>query len=193
MIGIIGLVLLLAASIFGFANRGTSTIGVPAGQRLHPFAAPLGNSTLIGDPNLNPICTSARHDPRALNVCLLADRGPLVLTFFVTSSPECVREVNALQAVSARFRRGGVTFAALAVNAHRAATAALIRAHHWTIPVAYDRDGAIGSVYGVAICPLTEMAYRGGVVQRRLVGDRWSSPSVLLPAVRDLIQANARR
>ena len=36
-----------------------------------------------------------------------------------------------------------------------------MRSHHWTIPVAYDRDGALGALYGVAICPLVELARRG--------------------------------
>jgi peroxiredoxin len=190
MIGIFGLALLLAVSIYQFATHGTGSIGVPAGQRLHLFAAPLANTSLSGDPNLAPPCTLAHHDPRALNICLLVKRAPLVLTFFVTGSPECERQVDALQALSSRFPRSAVSFAAVAVSASRRTTERLIRSHHWTIPVAYDRSGALGSIYGVAICPLTELANRGGVVAQRLVGDSWTLPSSLIAPVRALVQGH---
>src|SRR5206468_2976549 len=124
------------------------TEGVPAGGQLHLFAAPLAVSTLDGDANLNPPCTPARHDSRALNVCLLVKRGALVLGFFVTNSAQCEREVDAMQALSRRRSLRRVQFAAVAVNGSHAATAKAVRAHHWTIPVAYDADGAVGGVYG---------------------------------------------
>jgi peroxiredoxin len=184
MIGIVGLVLVVAVSIYQFATHGVGTTGVPPGQRLHPFAAPLASTTLVGDPNLNPPC-----DPRALNVCLLARRAPLVLSFFVAGSHDCERQVDALQALSRRFSPAVVQFAAIGVNASRAATVKLVRAHHWTIPVAYDRDGAVGQLYGMAICPMAELAYRGGIVRDRLIGDQWQTFSALYPRVRALVAA----
>jgi hypothetical protein len=193
MIGIVGLVLVIAVSIYQFATHGVGTTGVPPGQRLHYFAAPLAATTLVGDPNLNPPCTLARHDPRALNVCLLARRTPLVLSLFVAGSRDCERQVDALQALSRRFSPSAVRFAAVAVHAGRAATAKLVRAHHWTIPVAYDRDGSVGQLYGVAICPMAELAYRGGVVRDRLIGDQWQTNGALYPRVRALVAAGHRR
>jgi peroxiredoxin len=193
MIGIFGLVLVIAVSIYQFATHGVGTTGVPPGQRLHYFAAPLALSTLVGDPNLNPPCTLARHDPRALNVCLLARRAPLVLSFFVAGSHECERQVDALQALSRRFSPAAVQFAAVGVNASRAATIKLVRSHHWTIPVAYDRHGGVGQIYGVAICPMAELAYRGGIVRDRLIGDQWQTTSALYPRVRALVAASRHR
>ncbi len=193
MIGIFGLVLVLAASIYQFATHGVSTTGVPPGHRLHFFAAPLAAGNLVGDPNLDPPCTLARHDVRALNLCLLAGRAPLVLSLFVVGSPECERQVDALQALSHRFPRTAVQFAAVAVHAGRSATAKLVRSHHWTIPVAYDRDGAVGGLYGVAICPMAELAYRGGVVKDRLIGDQWQTSEALFPRVRALVDASRHR
>jgi hypothetical protein len=193
MIGIFGLVLVIAVSIYQFASHGIGTTGVPPGQRLHPFAAPLAASTLVGDPNLNPPCTLARHDPRALNVCLLARRTPLVLSLFVAGSPDCERQVDAMQALSRQFSPSVVRFAAGAVNASRAATVKLVRSHHWTIPVAYDRDGGVGQLYGLAICPMAELAYRGGIVRDRLIGDQWQTSSALYPRVRALVDAGRQR
>ncbi len=192
MIGIFGLTLVVAVSIYQFATHGVGTTGVPAGQRLHYFAAPLANTNLVGDPNPNPPCTEARHDRRALNVCLDVKRGPLVLDLFVTGSDQCLRSVDALQqlADSGRFAPGSVQFAAVAIQASRSATAALIRSHHWTIPVAYDRDGSVGGLYGVAVCPMLELAYRGGIVNARLIGDHWQTRSALAPRVRALLSSS---
>ena len=77
----------------------------------------------------------------------------------------------------------------MAVHASRSATAKLIRSHHWTIPVAYDRDGSVGGLYGVAICPMLELAYRGGIVNDRLIGDRWQTAAALAPRVQALLSS----
>jgi peroxiredoxin len=190
MIGIFGLVLVVAISAYQFATHGVGTTGVPPGQRLHLFAAPLADTNLNGDPNPAPTCVLARHDPRALNICLLARRAPLVLAFFVTGSGECERQIDALQTLSRQFPASAVQFAAVAVDASHKTTAALVRSHHWTIPVAYDEDGRVGALYGVAICPMVELAYRGGIVKDRLIGDQWQTSAELAPRVRALLAAS---
>jgi len=187
MVGAIGLVLILAVGAYQFIAHGTRSSGVAPGQRLHLFAAPLADSTLNGDPNPHPTCTEARHDPRALNVCLMAARGPVVLSFFVTGAGQCERQVSALQTLSSRFP--SVQFAAVAVNGGHAATAAVVSWHHWTIPVAYDRDGTVQQLYDVVACPMVEMATRGGIVRSRLIGDRWQTAAALAPYVRGLVAA----
>lgn len=189
MVGIIGLALVLGISVYQFASHGVGNTGVTAGHPLRYFAAPLAATTLHGDANVHPTCSAARHDPRALNVCLLARRGPLVLSFFVTGADQCVRQVSALQTLSGRFP--SVQFAAVAVNASRKATAALIRAHRWTIPVAYDPDGRVGALYGVAVCPMAELADRGGVVRDRLIGNHWQTAAALAPRVRELLSGGS--
>ena len=84
MIGLIGLVLVVALSVYLFVNhRTSSTTGVTAGHRLRWFAAPLATSDLRGAANLHPPCRLAEHDPRALNLCIDASRGPIVLSLFV--------------------------------------------------------------------------------------------------------------
>jgi peroxiredoxin len=187
MIGIFGLAVVVVISVWQFASHGAATTGVPAGQKLHPFAAPLAASTLNGAANVNPPCTEARHDPRALNVCLISRRTPLVLAFFVTGSPSCRQQVDTLQAVSRQFPGGQVQFAAVAVGASHSKAAAEVREHRWTIPVAYDSDGRVGSLYGVEICPLIELANRGGVVADRLIGNHWLARDALAERVRALV------
>lgn len=186
-IGIFGLVLLIAFSVYMFTTRGIQTAGVPAGKQLHHFVAPLATSTLNGDANVNPRCDPSHPNPRALNVC---GRTPLVLGLFATGSTDCKRQIDTLQAVSRRFSARQVQFAAVAVQAGRAATAQLVRSHHWTIPVAYDADGAVGAMYNVSICPMVQMAYRGGIVADRLIGDHWLNDAALAGRVRAMLAAN---
>jgi peroxiredoxin len=187
VIGFFGLLLVAMVSISFLLSRGQATAGVPAGRQLPLFAAPLAASTLNGAANLHPPCTLAKHDPRALNVCLLVRRAPLVLAFFVTSSSGCEREVSTLQAVSRRLPASAVSFAAVAVRATHQDARRAVRAHGWTIPVAYDVDGRVGAAYGVEVCPIVELARRGGKVAQRLIGDHWASAGTLAPRVRALL------
>jgi len=185
-IGLLGLALLIAFSVYQLTSHGLATPGIPAGKRLSFFAAPLAASNLNGDANLSPPCTGARHDPRALNLCLVVQRSALVLALFSPSSAECVQQVDALQSLSRRFPAGRVKFAAVAIHTGHTQAAALVRSHRWTIPVAYDRDGAVGGLYDVELCPLLELARPGGVVATRLIGNRWVTPQALAPQIRGL-------
>jgi hypothetical protein len=185
MIGIFGLVLVIAASIYEFAQHGVGSPGVAAGKRLHYFVAPLATSGLNNDANTSPRCDPAHPNPLGLNVC---GRAPLVLAFFVTGSGSCRRQVDTLQRLSRQFAPRAVQFAAIAVRAGRSETDALVRSHHWTIPVAYDRDGAIGALYSVEICPMVELAYRGGIVANRLIGEHWLNGNALAAQVRALVR-----
>jgi hypothetical protein len=62
-----------------------------------------------------------------------------------------------------------------------------VRSHHWTIPVAYDRDGAVGGLYDVEICPLLELTHPGGTVGERLIGNRWLDQRALAARVHALL------
>jgi hypothetical protein len=184
MIGVFGLSLLVAFSVYMFTTRGIQTAGVPPGKHLHCFVAPLATSALSGDANVSPRCAPGHPNPQALNVC---GDTPIALGLFVTGSSDCKHQIDTLQAVSREFLAGKVQFAAVAVQAGHAQTAALVRSHHWTIPVAYDRDGAVGAEYGVSVCPMVELAYRGGVVADRLIGNHWLAPAALAGRVRAML------
>ena len=47
----------------------------------------------------------------------------------------------------------------------------LIRQRGWTMPVGYDRDGAVGSLYGVGGCPTFAYVYPGGTLQSASIGE----------------------
>jgi thiol-disulfide isomerase/thioredoxin len=184
MIGIFGLVLVIAFSVYEFTKHGVATPGVPAGKRLHYFVAPLATTGPDKPANPRPRCDPAHPNPRGLNVC---GRTPLALVFFATGSGSCKREVDTLQVVSRRLRPGEVQFAAIAINAGRSETARLVRARRWTIPVAFDSVGSIGALYNVDICPIVELAYRGGTVADRLIGEHWLNEAALLARVKKLV------
>lgn len=174
MIGGFGLLLVFVFSVYLYARGGSTTPGVAAGKPIHRFVAPLATSGLDVPANAHPRCNPARPARRGLNVC---GRGPLVLAFFATGAGPCIRTVDTLQTVSRRF--AGMKFAAVAINADRAATLRLVRRRHWTIPVAYDLTGLIGQIYGVTVCPLIEVVRPGGTVAARLIGEAWEAPGAL--------------
>jgi AhpC/TSA family protein len=146
--------------------------GVPAGDPLPPFAAPLALSDLEGDANIatkpnsgdagsRPACEV--RGPDILNSCELAERGPVVLAFVATRSETCDRQVDALDRVRERYP--DVSFAAVAIRGDRDDLRDVIRRRGWDLPVAYDHDGAVANAYAVAICPTVTFAYRGGRVE----------------------------
>jgi hypothetical protein len=62
-----------------------------------------------------------------------------------------------------------------------------VRTHHWTIPVAYDADGAVGGAYAVEVCPMLVLARRGGTVSDVLIGKHWLNRAALAARVRTLL------
>ncbi len=192
-VGGFGLVLVIVISIIEFANHGAASAGVKPGQRLISFAAPVAASGLVGDANVSKPCALGYFGARAVNTCLIVKRGPVVLGFFVAGVSDCERSVDLMQSLSQRYASSGVQFVAVAASSSRASTLRDVRSHHWTIPVAYDRDGALAQVYGVEVCPMFELAYRGGVVKSLLFGDQWNKGGALDAKVRSLISAQRVR
>jgi hypothetical protein len=172
LVGVLVVVVLAYITLNTVRTHGPGSRGLHAGSKLPPFAMPLATSSLQGDANLatrpgegslgaKPACQV--RGPAILNSCELAEQGPVALAFFVTRSKACERQVDALQAVRARFPR--VRFAAVAVRGKRDDVRRLIRTHRWTLPVGFDHDGAVANAYAAALCPMVTFAYRGGEVQ----------------------------
>jgi peroxiredoxin len=188
-----GLAILAYITWNTLSTPATSSTGLAAGTRLPPFAAPLVTSDLVGDANVarhvdqgaagaKPAC--AVTDPRALNVCTLARRGPVVLAFFTDRSGRCAKPLDAMQQIAPR--HPDVGFAAVAIKGDRGDIRASVREHGWGFLVAQDRDGAVANIYGVAICPTVVLAYRGGIVLRTALGSDETTPAALERAVERL-------
>jgi hypothetical protein len=190
---------LLFAAIVAFAlirgvggNGGTLGIdGQPVRWALPEFAVPVAAGRLEGDANVAqddcsssalPCPAGARRTPAcrvggadAIRVCDLFKR-PLVLSFWFGGGGECADQQDVVDTVFARYR-GRVSFLSLNIHDDRDADRSLVRERGWRMPVGYDRDGAVASLYRVGGCPTFAYAYPGGTLQGSSFG-RLSAPQL---------------
>ena len=169
---IVGVVAVLAIAYISYNSlrtEGPGSRGLEAGRPLPPFAAPLALSSLDGDANVSDRACSVRGRD-VLNVCELAERGPVVLAFFAEPAERCDEQIDLLDELRPRFP--GVQFAAVAIRGDRADLRRRVRERGWGMPVGYDRDGAVANAYAVAVCPTITLAERGGTVRRTLLGSQ---------------------
>jgi hypothetical protein len=119
-----------------------------------------------GDLGKRPACEV--RGPQVLNVCQLAERGPLVLAFLAVPAKSCRRQLDLIDRVRGRFP--DVQFAGIGIRGDRKELGDLVDEHHWGFPVGHDRDGVVSNLYAVAGCPTLTFAYPGGIVMRSTVG-----------------------
>jgi hypothetical protein len=107
-------------------------------------------------------------EPGAFRVCDLFDR-PSVISFWFSRGADCVSQQDAVDEVHRRYR-GRVAFLSLNVRDDRDAVRDLVSERGWEMPVGYDRDGAVASLYRVGGCPTFAYVYPGGTLQSAGVG-----------------------
>jgi hypothetical protein len=189
LVGLLFLAVIVVATLNTLeGGGGGKTLGLdrlPARWSLPEFAVPAAAGQLEGDANVaqddcevselpcpddaqrTPAC---RIDPReAIRICDLFDR-PLVISFWFTKGDGCAEQQDVVQEVYERYR-GRVGFLSLDIRDDRDSVRTLIRQHGWTMPLGYDRDGAVGSLYGVGGCPTFAYVYPGGTLQGASIGD----------------------
>jgi hypothetical protein len=71
--------------------------------------------------------------------------------------------------VAARYR-GRVNFLSIDVRDDADTVKSIIQDHGWSIPVGYDRDGAVSDLYRVGVCPTLAFAYPGGILAFAKIG-----------------------
>jgi thiol-disulfide isomerase/thioredoxin len=182
-VGIAFLVLIIIATLNTIRTESGGTLGVGGAQRgmpLSEFAVPdaLPPGPLDKDANVyqddcstfqNPCPNDARRPsacqiPRrgAIRVCDLFNR-PLVLSFWFTRGANCLPTQDALNAVSEKYR-GRVNFLSVDIRDDPSDVRNIATDHGWTMPVGYDRDGAVSDLYRVGGCPTVAFAYPGGIM-----------------------------
>jgi thiol-disulfide isomerase/thioredoxin len=170
--GVVVLIILAYITFNSLRTEGPGSSGLSRGTLLPPFAMPLATSDLTGDANVatrpgggtegaEPACEV--RGPDILNSCELAERGPVVLTFFAPPSELCQKQVDVLDRLRERFPDVG--FAAVAIRGDRDDIRELIRKRRWGLPVGHDEDGAATNLYAAAICPTVTLAHQGGRVE----------------------------
>jgi hypothetical protein len=192
VVGLLFLVVIVIATVHTLGGGGGETLGLdqfPSRWALPEFAVPAGASQLEGDGNVAqddcessqlPCPQSSQRTPAcrinpkgAIRVCDLFGR-PLVISFWFTKGDGCVDQQDVVQRAYERYR-GRVGFLSLDIRDSRDALRELIRQHGWTMPVGYDRDGAVATLYGVGGCPTFAYAYPGGTLQSASIGDLTAS------------------
>ena len=177
-LAVVAFALILYVSLNTLRSDHVSSRGPKADSRVPPFAAPLALGDVDGDVNVarkagegeagdRPACSV--RGPGILNSCELAERGPFVLAFLATRGTECTRQLDVLE--RARAAHPEVQFAAVAIRGDRADLRELVRRRGWRFPVAYDHDGILANLLGVAVCPLITYALPGGIVRESTVGE----------------------
>ncbi|HEY5052288.1 MAG TPA: TlpA disulfide reductase family protein [Solirubrobacterales bacterium] len=187
-VGLIFLVLVVFVFLHGVGSNDQGTLGL---DKLAPrwplpaFAVPVASSGLEGDANIAqddcessevPCPADARRTPAChvsgadvIRVCDLFDR-PSVISFWFTKGGDCVDRQDVVEEAFRRYR-GRVSFLSLDVRDDRDTVRELIRRHGWTMPVGYDHDGAVASLYRVGGCPTLAYIYPGGTLQSASIGD----------------------
>lgn len=159
----------------GGETRGT----VKTGSLLPPFAAPLATAPKLKNDDVNlaakpnqgqagSVAACSIVNPSVVTSCGLLRRGPLVLVMFSSGVGECVRTVDEIDRLRTRFPR--LQTLAVAIGGEHGSTAKTARARRWRLPVAYDRDGALSSRLGVAVCPFVLFVGSNGRIAERLIG-----------------------
>jgi hypothetical protein len=189
VVGLIFLAIVVVATVHTVEGGGGGQIlgldAFPARWPLPEFAVPEGAGRLEGDANVAqddcetsslPCPQGSRRTPacrigaaEAIRVCDLFAR-PLLISFWFTKGGGCVDQQDVVERLYRRYR-GRVDFLSLDIRDDRDTLRELIRRHGWTMPVGYDRDGAVGSLYGVGGCPTFAYAYPGGTLQSASSGD----------------------
>ena len=189
LVGLLFLAVIVVATLNTIeGGGGGKTLGLdrfPARWPLPEFAVPAAASDLEGDANVAqddcetseiPCPKDARRTPAceidaegAIRLCDLFDR-PLVISFWFTKGDGCAEQQDVVQEAYERYR-DRVGFLSLDIRDDRATLRDLVRRHGWTMPVGFDRDGAVGSLYGVGGCPTFAYVYPGGTLQSAGIGD----------------------
>jgi thiol-disulfide isomerase/thioredoxin len=180
-VGIAFLVLIIVATLNTIRTQSGGTLGLSESDRgvpLSEFAVPsaLPPGPLDKDANIaqdncstsqNP-CDSPRTPaceiPRAgaIRICDLFNR-PLVLSFWFTRGANCLPTQDALDEIAPDYR-GRVNFLSIDVRDDPSTVRSIAQEHGWSIPVGYDRDGAVSDLYRVGGCPTVAFAYPGGIL-----------------------------
>jgi hypothetical protein len=197
-VGILGLLIVVLITINTALTKPSGVGGIEPGHPLAPFAVPLALGEVNGDANVathanegaagkRPACSV--RGTGILNICELYEQGPVVLALFVDEG-SCPKILSDLQALEPSFP--GVRFAGVAIKGSRGQLRKLMRARNLSIPIGFDRDGALAALYKLASCPQVSFAYPGGGVQSKALLVR-PALARLRARVSELVQAARER
>lgn len=182
-------VAIVAVALLGGVPGGGGTLGLdeqPARWALPEFAVPDAVGELEGDANVaQDDCAAAAlpcppesrrtpacqvRTPGSIRVCDLFDRPAVISFWFSKGGGDCVDQQDVVSEAYARYG-GRVSFLSVDIRDDRDTVRELVRTRGWRMPVGYDRDGAVASLYRVGGCPTFAFAYPGGTLESAGIGN----------------------
>jgi hypothetical protein len=208
VVGLIFLAVIAVATINTVkGGGGGETLGLdqlPERWPLPEFAVPAGAGKLEGDANVSqddcetaaiPCPEDSQRAPacrietgEAIRVCDFFGR-PLVISFWFSKDDGCVAQQDLVERTYRRYR-DRVGFLSLDIRDDRDTLRRLIDERKWSMPVGFDRDGAVASLYGIGGCPTFAYVYPGGTLQSASAGEL--TEPALSDHVERLLRATAR-
>jgi hypothetical protein len=169
VVGVAFVIVIAIGLINLIPNAGKGYRGVPAGELLPPFAAPLAT----GGPddkvvNIAPDKACDVRGPGVFNICDARARQPLAMTFVANARRGCEDQLDRIEGVRREFP--GVGFVGVVSRRDRSEVEALARQRGWDFPMVVDGDAALFNLYGIGDCPTTVFARRGGIANASLRG-----------------------
>jgi hypothetical protein len=169
VVGIAFVIVIALGLINLIPNQGKGYRGVPPGEPLPPFAAPLAIGGPDGkDANVAPRSACDVRGPGVFNICDLRREKPIAMAFVANATHGCEDQLDRMERVRRDFP--GVAFVGVVSKRDRDEVEKLVRENGWGFDVAVDRDAQLFNLYGIGDCPTTVFARRGGVTNRSLRG-----------------------
>jgi hypothetical protein len=210
LVGIAFILLIGYATLHAVQNDEDALLGADAEQRglaLAEFAVPDARSGLDKDANIfqddcetsdNPCPQDEQRVPAcrittadALRVCDYFDL-PLAISFWFTRGADCLPQQDAFDRVARRYE-GRVNFLSINIRDDIDDVREIIDERGWTVPVGWDRDGAVSNVYRVGVCPTLALAYPGGILQDAKIGSDPFEEVALNKSIDRLLDESAER
>jgi hypothetical protein len=209
-VGIAFLIVIVIATVNALRTDEGALLGSDrdqAGMPLAEFAVPDLIDGADADANIyqddcetseNPCPDSERRTPacqvdvpNVIRICDLFDR-PLVLAFWFTTPTDCPPTQDAVDVVARRYG-DRVNFLSIAVRGERGELREIVTERGWTLPVGWDRDGAVSNLYRVGLCPTVAFVLPGGLLSEARVGSEELGTEQIAAAVDRLIEESRRR
>jgi AhpC/TSA family len=208
-VGIAFLVVIAIATYNTFQTEGGGVLGgdeTESGEALAEFAVPKLIGGADADANVFqddcessdiPCPADERRTPacqvdlpNVLRVCDFFDK-PLVLSFWFQTPDECPPTQDAIDAAARRWR-GEVNFLSIAVRGDRDELAQTVTERGWTVPVGWDRDGAVSNLYRIGVCPTVAFVRPGGVLEDAKIGSDELAAAQLDRDIERLVRGSQR-
>jgi hypothetical protein len=197
-VGMLVVLIVVLASINAALTRSSGSAGIEPGHPLPPFAVPLVRGDLNGaadvathanDGAAGRVPACKERGQGILNICELYERGPVVLALFVDAG-SCPQILSDMQTLAPAFP--DVRFAGVAIKGGRDELLQLLAARNLRIPIGFDIEGALATLYKQVSCPQVSFAYPGGVVQSKALLER-PALAIMRARVSELVQASRAR